>query len=36
MQKFDIQVTAGLAISIITPVQNWIVRCDNWPKQTGW
>jgi hypothetical protein len=35
MQKFGNQVIAGLAISTITPVQNWIVRCDNWPKQTG-
>jgi hypothetical protein len=35
MQKFDIQVIVGLAISIITPVQNWFVRLDIWPKQTG-
>jgi len=35
MQKFDIQVIAGLAISTITPVQNWFVRLGIWPKQTG-
>jgi hypothetical protein len=35
MQKFDIQVIVGPAISIITPVQNWFVRLGIWPKQTG-
>jgi hypothetical protein len=34
-QKFYNQVIVGLAISIITPVQNWFVRRDLWPIKTS-
>jgi hypothetical protein len=35
MQKFYNQVIVGLAISTITPVQNWFVRRDLWPIKTS-
>jgi hypothetical protein len=35
MQKFDNQAIVGLAISTITPVQNWFVRSDFWPIKIG-